>query len=367
VKPRLLDLIVCPHCGSRLAAEQFAGRDEIEEGALRCAGCARVFPVIGGVPRLLPDALAHLVPPMHPAFFRRHAAAMAPFLARAKGGVSDAAVHAKRRTLVSYSYQWRKFKEMFPHWEEVFRWSIAPIQPSFFPGKTGLDAGCGFGRSLHYAASYGAEVIGLDLSEAVEAARDNTRHLPGAHVVQGDIFRPPVPARSLDFVYSIGVLQHLPDPRGGFIGLTRLLKPGAPAFVWVYPRGRGRQIALFTLMRVVSTRLPLRAVSTGALALAIGQWALWIAPYRALRRSRSHAAHRVADRLPFTLYARYPFRVLHADWVDNLSVPLVDYYKADQIDEWLRAAGLERIRTASPWDGRAVGWAPQPAPTPSLR
>src|SRR5205085_12165178 len=113
-------------------------------------------------------------------------------------------------------YQWRKFKEMFPHWDEIFRWSVSPIEPGFFRGKIGLDAGCGFGRSLYYAASYGAEVIGLDLSEAVEAARANTRDLPGAHVVQADIFHPPIRPGTLDFVYSIGVLQHLTDPRGGF-------------------------------------------------------------------------------------------------------------------------------------------------------
>ena len=96
---------------------------------------------------------------------------MASFLARC----APATGHwwaAERRTVKSYSYQWRKFREMLPHWEEVFRWSIAPIEPAFLRGKVGLDAGCGFGRSLYYAASHGAEVIGLDLSEAVEAARE---------------------------------------------------------------------------------------------------------------------------------------------------------------------------------------------------
>jgi SAM-dependent methyltransferase len=238
----------------------------------------------------------------------------------------------------------------------VFRWSVAPIEPGFFRGRVGLDAGCGYGRSLFYAASYGADVIGLDLSEAVEAARENTRGLPGAHVVQGDIFQPPLPPRSLDFVYSIGVLQHLPDPRGGFLCLTRLLAPGAPALVWVYRRGRGRQIALFALVRALSTRLPLSVVDALSLGLALGQWALWIAPFRLL--GRFAATRALAQRLPFTLYARYPFRVLHADWMDGLSVPLVSYHRSETIREWFEAAGLERVRTDEPWQGRAIGWAP---------
>ena len=345
-------------CGGGLVADRFTGDTEIEDGALRCTGCTRTYPVIGGVPRMLPDGLAHLVPPMHRGFFLRYEVAMASFLGRCAAPATDAAASAKRRTLRSYSYQWRKFKEMFPHWEEVFRWSIAPVEPSFFAGKVGLDAGCGYGRSLYYAASYGAHTIGLDLSEAVEAAHANTRALPHAHVVQGDIFQPPVACASLDFVYSIGVLQHLTDPRGGFIGLSRLLKPGASMFVWVYPRGRGRQIAAFTAMRAVSTRLPLRVVNAAALALAVGQWALWIGPHRVLRRMPFEAAHAAAVRIPFTLYARYPFRVLHADWMDGLSVPLVNYYKAADVEDWLGAAGLERGRTSRPWDGRAIAWAP---------
>lgn len=312
--------------------------------------------MINGIPRLLPDELAHLVVGSHAGFFRRYAGPMAPYLDRCRTQSRDEWWRAERRTLTSYSYQWRKFKEMLPHWEEVFRRSIAPIEPDFLRGKLGLDAGCGFGRSLYYAASYGAEVIGMDLSEAVEAARNNTRYLSNVHLIQADIFHSPLRERSLDFIYSIGVLHHLPDPKRGFLTLTRLLAPGAPIFIWVYSRGRGHQIALFDLVRTISTRLPLRLLNLFCLGLAAGQWTLWIAPYRLL--SRFQPTRGLAQHLPFTLYARYPFRVLHADWFDGLSVPLVDYYRREEIVEWFREAGLERVRVDQDWEGRALGYAP---------
>jgi SAM-dependent methyltransferase len=330
--------------------------DEVEEGLLVCGGCARTFPVINGIPRLLPDELAHLVVGFHAGFFRRFAGPMTSYLERCRTRSQKEWWRVERGTVKSYSYQWRKFKEMIPQWKEVFGRSIAPIEPSFFQGKLGLDAGCGFGRSLYYAASYGAEVIGMDLSEAVEVARENTRHLPNVHVIQADIFHPPLQERSLDFVYSIGVLHHLPDPKRGFLALTRLLAPGAPIFIWVYSRGRGRQIALFTLIRAVSTRLPLRLLDFLCLGLAAGQWALWIAPYRLL--SRFQPTRGLAQRLPFTFYAQYPFRVLHADWFDGLSVPLVNYYRCEEITEWFREAELERVRIDPDWGGRALGYVP---------
>jgi hypothetical protein len=109
-------------------------------------------------------------------------------------------------------------------------------------------------------------------------------------------------------------------------------------------------------MRQISTRLPPRVNSALALGLAIGQWALWIAPARAL--ARSAVTRPLARRVPFALYARYPFRVLHADWLDGLSVPLVNYYRPAEIAGWYERAGLERVRIAPDWGGRALGYAP---------
>jgi SAM-dependent methyltransferase/uncharacterized protein YbaR (Trm112 family) len=360
MRASFLQWLRCPECADEgeLDVEAFGSprADDVEEGALRCRACARVFPIVNGIPRLLPDQLAHLVVGYHPEFFARHAAAMAPYVSRCQPRVDDRWWRAEGRTIRSYSYQWRKFKQMFPEWEAVFRDSIKPIEPGFFSGKVGLDGGCGFGRSLYYAASYGAEMIGLDLSEAVEAARENTRHLPNVHLVQGDIFNPPVRRRSLDFVYSIGVLHHLPDPRAGFLSLSRLLKAGAPMFIWVYLRHRGRQIAAFTAMRAISTRMPLRLLNIACLGLAAAQWALILTPYRLL--TACSPTRGLAKQMPFTVYSQYPFRVLHTDWFDGLSVPLVNYYRPEEIAEWYRQGAYERVRIDPDWEGRALGYAP---------
>lgn len=346
-------------CGGSLSLDVWREEADIEEGLLTCDACVRAYPIINGIPRMLPDALRHLTVAYHPGFFARYAGQIESVQAR-NPRADDNWWRAEGRTLRSYSYQWRKFKQMFPEWEQVFLDSIDPVTRDFFPGKVGLDGGCGFGRSLYYAATYGAELIGLDLSEAIEAARGNTQQFERVHLVQGDIFHPPVRGQSLDFVYSIGVLHHLPDPKSGFLTLTRLLKPEAPMFIWVYLRGRGRQIAAFTAMRALSTRLPLPVLNVAALALAAGHWLAWIAPYRILKRARFCSA--LADRIPFTFYARYPFRVLHTDWFDGLSVPLQNYYRREDIAAWYREAGAQRVQIDEDWNGRALGYAPGARP-----
>ncbi len=362
---RLLTWLCCPVCREDLDLSVFREADGIEEGALTCRGCRRVFPIIDGIPRMLPDALMPQVLAYHRQFFERYRTATSACVLRAVGDRHDAWWDTEARTLESYSYQWRKFKQMFPQWEDVFRSSIAPITPDFFPGRVGLDAGCGFGRSLVYAAKYGAEVIGLDLSEAIEAARENTRHLPSVYLVQGDLYHPPLRAASLDFVYSIGVLILVPDPQAGFRSLSRLVKPAAPMFIWVLPRGRGRQIAIFEAARAVTTRLPLRVLDAVCLALSLAQWAAFIVPYKMLKMFRATAA--LAERLPFTLYARYPFRAMHSDWFDALSAPVLHYHRRDEVAEWYRDAAFEQVVVSLPWEGRAVGIAPPPvAPSPTV-
>ena len=82
-----------------------------------------------------------------------------------------------------------------------------------------LDAGCGMGRYLRIAAESPARlIVGLDLSQAVVAARELTTDLPHVAVVRGDLLRLPFAPGSFDQIYSLGVLDHTPDPRRGVPG-----------------------------------------------------------------------------------------------------------------------------------------------------
>src|SRR5258705_12087780 len=103
---------------------------------------------------------------------------------------------------------------------------MAPVGRDAFAGRRVLDAGCGKGRHLRLAAAFGAkEVIGVDLGPAVDAAARNTVDLDNVHVVQGDLTRPPFRRESMDLIYSIGVLHHLPEPEAGFRALAPILRP----------------------------------------------------------------------------------------------------------------------------------------------
>lgn len=247
------------------------------------------------------------------------------------------------RTRRSFGYQWTVFGQMADQFEEDFLNYIAPVAPEFFRGKRGLDAGCGFGRHLYHAARFGARMVGLDFSQAIFRARRVAGGAAGVHFVQGDLERPPLRPGAFDFLYSIGVLHHLPDPEQGFRALLPLLRPGGAIFVWVYSKSRRSTNALLEAVRWGTTRLPLPATRALSLGAALVDWLGFVAPYRLVRRGLGPRVDRVAPPR-VRLYARYPFQVVYADWFDRLSAPVRHYYDADDLAGWAERARLTNVQ-----------------------
>jgi SAM-dependent methyltransferase len=203
MKQKLLDYLVCPECRSKLELSvAHKEQEEIVEGVLTCSGCQSRYHIFGGVPRMLSGVLA-----------------------------AD-----KKATAEAFGYEWTHFTELTDKYEAQFLDWVLPVEKSFFAGKIILDAGCGKGRHVDLSARFGArDVIGIDLSEAVDTAFANLRRLPNAHIVQADIYHLPFVA-PFDYIYSIGVLHHLPDPKKGFLALLKHLRPGGRISAWVYGR-----------------------------------------------------------------------------------------------------------------------------------
>lgn len=110
------------------------------------------------------------------------------------------------------------------------------LTPEDVKGKLVLDAGVGAGRFSEILGEWGAKVVGVDLSYAVESAHHNLSRFPDVQVAQADIFKLPFAPETFDVIISIGVLHHTPDTRRAFESLVPLLKPGGQICIWVYPR-----------------------------------------------------------------------------------------------------------------------------------
>lgn len=300
MRRRLLELLVCPRCGGALEAAGEWREEELAEGSLRCTG-GHEYPVRGGIPRFVPNDA--------------YAASFSLEWTRHRTTQLDGAVSGEsERTF------WRKTR----------------FCPEALAGALVLDAGCGMGRFLQVAARHGAEVVGVDLSYAVDAAAANLQGEKGVHLVQADLFALPFAPGTFDLVYSIGVLHHTPDTRAAFARLVPLLRPGGRISVWVYSACPRLTNLVSDAWRVVTTRLPKRLLH--ALCQGAGP---------AYYLYRVPVVGWVLGRLaPISMHPRWRWRVL--DTFDWYSPRYQWKHRYPEVTGWFREAGLEQVEVAEP-------------------
>jgi 2-polyprenyl-3-methyl-5-hydroxy-6-metoxy-1,4-benzoquinol methylase len=162
----------------------------------------------------------------------------------------------------SFGAQWREFARTQldsasgtriseQRFADVTGWS-----PALLSGRSVLDVGCGAGRFTEIAIKWGAHVTAVDMSDAVYAARANVAHTEQARFVQADARALPFAPGSFDFVFSIGVAQHTPDPLGFVRSVARMVRPGGRAALWIYERRLSALLSTRYVLRPVTRHLP---------------------------------------------------------------------------------------------------------------
>lgn len=119
-----------------------------------------------------------------------------------------------------------------------------------------LDVGCGSGRFAEVALHAGAKVVAIDYSSAVDACNNNFSNHPNLFVIQANIFELPFKVEAFSFVYSLGVLQHTPDPKKAFNSLLPVLKKNGKICVDYYEKSFKSMLLPKYWLRPITKRIP---------------------------------------------------------------------------------------------------------------
>lgn len=319
MKERLIDFLICPSCRQSLVLKEARWLEgEIKEGFLECCSCEKKYPIIDYIPRFLPEAHYSLY----------------------------------KETSRNFGFSWRVFARIYEDPRDFLDW-IKPVKPDFFKDKIVVDAGCGTGLHAVFAAQFGArEVIAFDFSPCVEVAKENTWDFPQIHLLQADIYHLPLKACA-DYVYCIGVLQHLPDPYLGFANLVNLLKENGYISIWVYGYEGTRFVRyIIDPIRRVTSRLPLFAVYLATFAPTAVFYLLTRMVNLAKKKfSNNHQKNLWLKLIPMSEYLAYMsqfnFHYLHNSVFDQLIAPITKYFRQEEILDWFRKAGLKNVQIIS--------------------
>lgn len=200
---KVLEVLTCPVCRGEFSCEatETLPSGEVNEGGLACRHCDETYPITNGIPRFI----------------------------------------ATDNYAASFGYQWNLFRSQqidsvngtelsSDRFYSETQWS-----PAWLRDKWILDAGCGAGRFLDVVSKNECQVVGVDISNAVDAARSTLAGRPNVHLVQASIYDLPF-GSVFDGCYCIGVIQHTPQPRKTIAAVARVVKAGGKVAVTIYER-----------------------------------------------------------------------------------------------------------------------------------
>ena len=124
-------------------------------------------------------------------------------------------------------------------------------------GKKVAEIGSGAGRIvLMLLEADVSHITALEPSMAMETLRRNVGVRPNVTFVQAPGEQLPK-SGDLDYVFSIGVLQFIPDPWPVVDAAFGALRPGGAFIIRVYSReGNGAYLAMVLPLRAITTRIP---------------------------------------------------------------------------------------------------------------
>lgn len=245
------------------------------------------------------------------------------------------------RTIADFGDQWTRFRD-----NDGFYGSGALFDDVFGPlvdraqlaGRRVAEIGAGTGRFSRILLDAGvAHVVAVEPSAAFEVLRDNTAdgadritciHATGDRIPAG---------LDLDYVFSIGVLHHVPDPGPVVRAARAALRPGGTIAIWLYGReGNALYLALALPMRVVTSRLPhpvLWGLTRALDPLLVAYSALCrMAPLPLHEYMRDVIGRLAGDKRRLVLY-------------DQLNPAYARYYTQAEAVRLLEDAGFEDVRT----------------------
>ena len=111
------------------------------------------------------------------------------------------------------------------------------LRPDDFVGKTILEVGAGNGRFTEIFLKFGAKVIAVDYSSAIDANwRNHSKYIEEGRLLllQGDLFNLPLMENSFDIVLCYGVIQHTGNNQKAIAELSKFPKKKGRLLMDIY-------------------------------------------------------------------------------------------------------------------------------------
>ncbi|MCE5272372.1 class I SAM-dependent methyltransferase [bacterium] len=141
--------------------------------------------------------------------------------------------------------------------------------------------------------------------------------------------------QSFDYVFSIGVIHHIPEPNPVVRAAFSALKPGGKVLIWVYAReGNRLYLSIVQPLRFITVHLP-SCFLNGLVYLLNCFLDLYLLLCRFLPLPmRDYMRNKLG---------RYSRKVRHMTIYDQLNPTFSKYYRREEIKNLLESAGFQQV------------------------
>lgn len=264
--------------------------------------------------------------------------------------VETASLNSDDATVHSFGDEWEKFDtfdaaELQTAGDQYFDIVTSEM---LGPDCEALDIGCGSGRWSRYLAPRVNHIEAIDPSDAVHTAAAFTQTCGNVRVTQAGYGGIPFAKNSFDFVFSLGVVHHVPDTAGAVREAADMVKPGGHLLLYIYYSldNRGASYKLLfhasALLRRMVSAMPrgLKFFTCDVLAVIL------YLPFVSLARFFRFLSPKgnFWKKIPLAYYADKTWRIIRNDALDRFGTPLEQRFSKKEIETMLVQSGMRNIR-----------------------
>ncbi len=210
----------------------------VTAGALTCESCRSLFPILHGLPILVPYTT-----PTHNEFevaFAHRLGELASYTFPSKEPVpgEQFVMRSFSSEWIDYDYDGVIWDLSYEDHEKRFLAEIGPDAAHDAAGGIFVEIGCGLGLTTSFAAkNLQCDALGVDLSLAVLRATRQFEANPFLHFVQGSAFYLPLRESLATLMYSHGVLHHTYSTSDAVAAVARHVANDGWFYLWLYGSG----------------------------------------------------------------------------------------------------------------------------------
>ncbi|MDD3905578.1 MAG: class I SAM-dependent methyltransferase [Candidatus Omnitrophica bacterium] len=266
-------------------------------------------------------------------------------------------INGLKDTEKTYSLLWSRTADEIPYNGYHYAAMQAVIKEPIVRGRTGIEVGSGSGYDVCAMAEKNPSVkfITIDICDGIYVTAKRVSGLKNVVAVKASALDIPAKDESFDFAYSFGVLHHTPAPGKGLSEISRVLKRGGPAFLYLYEDHSENifkyiPLKIVTFVRRLTVLIPKRLLYVLAWLASPFVYIIFTVPSKILAKFAS--TKHVAGQMPFNFGAG-PFS-LRGDIYDRFAAPIEYRFSRQGVRDMFAKCGFKDIEITRLRD--TAGW-----------